>query len=135
MQIDNLALYATITNDKLRYYSNIYSDEQQRVKQIIYLLYIDNAYLHKDVDCFIKIGTCTLNRFKERLVEHTRKFSTRISVIDIRFISNASVEKQFHRYMETYYPELVLHLETPDGNFKETYYCAETVFNVFNEIK
>lgn len=129
--MDFLALYSTNVNKKLYYFNTVYPLDIQKVTQIVYVLYINNCNLHNKYDEFIKIGTCTLNRFYDRYTEHTRKFSTNISVIDIIIIANASVEKSFHTFMEKNYPNLLLEIESVDGHYKEIYKYDNKVFKLF----
>jgi hypothetical protein len=98
--INTFANYSTIVNFKRRQLYCLYSQEEQRNIQIVYLLYINNPNLHEEEDCMLKIGTCTLDRFEDRYKEHVQKFSTNMSILDISIIPNASQEKAFHSFME-----------------------------------
>lgn len=129
--ISALSCCSTNVNEKRRSLLVRYSNEEQKLIQIVYFLYIDNPNLHIDVDCMFKIGTCTLNRFEERLTEHSRKFSSKISVVDFLIIPNASMEKDFHKFMDSKYPQYIISLETADGKFKEIYKCHTEVVSLF----
>jgi hypothetical protein len=129
--INRLSQYSTIVNEKLRLIDKTFSLDEQKLIQLVYILYIENVNLHKDTDNMIKIGTCTMNRFKDRLIEHTRNFSSNITVIDILIISNASQEKAFHTLMDKSYKQYILELETPNGKFKEIYTFNDEVINAF----
>ena len=129
----NFADFSSRVNDKRRHLllDVSPSKEDQRIVQIVYLIYIENPYLHLNEDRMLKIGTCTLDRFDDRLTEHARNFSTSFSVMEIVIVPNASVEKDFHRSMEKEYPSLVLPLEIVTGNFKEVYVYDSVVIERF----
>ena len=127
------AEFSTRVNEKRRQMLvELYpTDEKQRIVQIVYLLYIENPYLHLEQDRMLKVGTCTLNRFEERVNEHSRNFSSAMSVMEIFVVPNASVEKDFHKMMETDHSGLVLPLSTVTGNFKEVYLYDPEVIERF----
>ena len=130
--INELAYLSTQVNERKRTLSKSYTIEQQKLIQIVYFLYIDNPDIHLEEDKLLKIGTCTLNRFEDRIIEHARNFSSRISIIDFCIIQNASQEKEFHKFMDKEHPDLVLSVELVNGNFKELYVYDNTVVDLFN---
>lgn len=130
--INILANYSTEVNNKRRKLS-LLTPEEQKITQIVYFIYIYNENLHDTIDDMFKIGTCTLDRFNERLKEHTTKFSNKLSVIDIEIIPNASKEKAFHSFMKKKFNNLIVDLETVDGNFTEIYYNNIQVYLLYFE--
>jgi hypothetical protein len=54
-----------------------------------------------------------------------------MSVMEIVVVPNASVEKDFHKMMESKHASLVLPLSTVTGNFKEVYLYNPEVIKQF----
>jgi hypothetical protein len=128
--INILAHFSTKVNNKRRELLQL-PPEQQKITQIVYFFYIYNENLHETFNEMFKIGTCTLDRFDDRLKEHTSKFSNKLSLIDISIIPNASQEKSFHSFMKKKFNNLIIDLETVDGNFTEIYHSNMQVYLLY----
>lgn len=124
--LEQLASYSTSANET--YKTLIKKIEDPRISQIIYCLFVQDENLHFALNSFIKIGTCTFDRFEARYKEHMRTFD-KVSLISLRVIPNASTEKTFHKMMKEKYEHLLVNLQTFNGNFKEFYLPRLEVLN------
>ena len=118
-EYDEFFIYLTTTaNAKLRTMLN--TNKSPSTTQVIYGIIIFNELIHEEHNRIIKIGTSTLHNLKERIVTHANDFSN-VSIVFISEVANASVERNFHKFMKANYKELVVPLETFIGNFDEMY--------------